>query len=99
MPTPENPIWVFNREGPNKFPGGVFSDKSLADEWIARNKLTGVLTAYPLNQGCLDWASANDCVGMKPETFARKAHDSAVIGSFSTASQTHFHYEDGVQVV
>jgi hypothetical protein len=98
MPTPNNPVWVFNGSSQRGFPGGVFSAKALADEWIARNKLTGVLTAYPLNEGCLDWALANDCVGMKPETFAGKANDPAVIGSFSTASQTHFHYEDGVQV-
>jgi hypothetical protein len=92
-------IWVFNGGGPKVgFPGGVFSEKNLADEWIARNRLTGVLTAYPLNNGCLDWAIANDVTNMKPEVLAAKRLDPRFVGSFSSASQEHFHYEDGVQV-
>jgi hypothetical protein len=97
--TPDKPVWVFSGSGKSsRFPGAVFSNKTLADEWIIRNRLTGVLTAYPLDQGCFDWALAHDATGMNPETLARKREDPEFIGSFSTAIQTHFHYEVGVQV-
>jgi hypothetical protein len=96
--TPKNPVWIFNGGSKLSFPGGAFCHKEIADDWIKRNKLSGVLTAYPLDEGCLEWAIANDCVGMKPSTFAKKKDDPAVIGSFSTASQAHYHYKNGTQV-
>lgn len=91
---PESHAWVFNGQG-GRFPGGIFTDRALAEDWIRLHRLTGVLTAYPLNEGCFDWASRNNCLNMKSETLARKQSDPLFIGSFSTASQEHFHYEDG----
>ncbi len=91
---PAHPVWVFNGAG-GRFPGGVFSSRDAAEAWIRANKLTGVLTAYPLDEGSLDWAIRHDLVNMKPEKLEAKRTDPAFIGSFSTASQEHFHYEDG----
>ena len=55
----EDHIWVFH--GANgRFASGVFTSRYTAEEWIASNKLTGVLTLYPLNQGVYQWAVAND---------------------------------------
>ena len=39
-----------------RFSGGVFSQKDIAEEWIAKHKLSGVLTEYPLDTGVYDWA-------------------------------------------
>jgi hypothetical protein len=81
-----------------RFPGGVFTSVALAEEWIRSNGLTGVLTEYPLDVGCFDWALANGWVGLSAEKLQRKAPDPSFIGSFSTASQEHFHYEGGCKV-
>jgi hypothetical protein len=46
-------VWVFN--GANStFSAGVFQSKSQADEWIAKHKVTGCLTQYPLGIGIYD---------------------------------------------
>lgn len=76
----------------------MFADKYLADEWILRNKLSGVLTAYPLNEGCFEWVAANNLTSLKPETLNKKRSDPDFIASFSTASQENYHCEGGVQV-
>ena len=55
---PEKHIWVFN-SGDRGFPGGLFSDRTQAEMWIAQYRLTGVLTAYPLDEGCYDFAVRN----------------------------------------
>jgi hypothetical protein len=92
---PTNHVWVFNGAGNGRFPGGVFTTLEKAERWIAENKLTGMLTAYPLDQGCLDWALSNDCTGLSEAKLLSKRKDPAFIGSFSCAAQEHFHYEGG----
>ena len=57
-------VWVFTgeRSKPSTnatFPGGVFSDLHLAEEWIAKHALSGVLTMYRLDVGAYDWALAS----------------------------------------
>lgn len=86
----ESVVWVFNG-GRNPFPSGVFTDKALAEDWIRKNKLTGTLTAYPLNQSVYDW------VIEKGYFTPTKDHQktSFFIGNFSSAYQDHDHYEDG----
>lgn len=85
-------VWVFN-SGWQGFPGGVFRDKNLAETWIAKHKLTGTLTRYPLDEGAYDWAIEQGLFRPKKE----KERTAEFIGKFSTASQDHFHYEDGVR--
>jgi hypothetical protein len=83
-------VWVFNGDK-HRFPSGVFTDQTLAEEWIKRNKLTGTLTAYPINQGVYDWA-------VESGFFTPKRDDqrtASFIGNFSSASQPHKHYENG----
>lgn len=83
-------VWVFVADG-GRFPGAVFDNRELADEWILRHRLTGVLTEYPLNIGAYDWAIERGFFLPKKEE-----HNTAeFIGRFSSASQEHFHYEDG----
>ena len=87
-------VWIFNGSG-GKFPGGVFSDFDLARKWIEKSSLTGVLTRYPVNEGCFDWALRLNLLNMKKETLEKKKDDPNFIGSFSTASQEHYHFEKG----
>lgn len=85
-------IWVFH--GMNgRFTSGVFTDIGLAEEWILKHALTGILTLYPINVGCYDWA-------IKKELFTptkEEHYTPAFIGKFSTASQVHIHFEDGIR--
>ena len=83
-------IWVFNGNNSN-FPSGVFSTKEIADAWIEKYQLSGVLTKYPVDEGVYDWAIAKG-------TFKIKRDDQTqpkFIQSFSSAYQEHYHYEDG----
>jgi hypothetical protein len=88
---PEKHVWVFNGDG-GHLPGGVFSSRARAEEWIGSRKLTGVLTAYPVDEGSFDWALRHDLVTGRARD---RGHDSAFVGSFSSASQDHAHYKDG----
>jgi len=84
-------VWIFNGQN-SRFPSGVFTSKELADIWIKKHRLTGVLTLYPLDQGTYDWA-------IEKELFTpKKEHEfsSAFIEKFSSASQEHHHYLDGL---
>ena len=62
---PERHIWIFT--GGGQFPGGVFSTIERAEAWIERNRRSGMLTAYPIDQGCFDWAVENNCTNLKSE--------------------------------
>ena len=50
---PERRVWIFNGVD-GQFPGGVFSSRERAEEWIRARCLSGTLTAYPLDEGCFD---------------------------------------------
>jgi hypothetical protein len=89
-------IWVFNG-AKSQFPGGIFEDLMEAENWIEKNKLTGMLTEYPINTGVFDWANENDLINMKAEKLVRKKNDPLFIGGFTTASMNHYHYENGVK--
>lgn len=83
-------IWVFNGVMA-RFPSGLFTSLEDAKTWIKHNKLTGVLTKYPVNTGVYDWAIK--------KSFFRPTEDkhssSSFIGSFTCAAMDHLHFEDG----
>ncbi|HEY6505812.1 MAG TPA: hypothetical protein VIZ28_17680 [Chitinophagaceae bacterium] len=83
-------IWIFTGSK-GKFPGGVFTDKQLAEDWIQKHRLEGVLTLYPINEGVYDWSIRSNY--FLPTKEKEKSPD--FIGSFSSASQEHYHYLDG----
>jgi hypothetical protein len=87
-------IFVFNNPNHSRFSGGVFSDKIIAEKWIKKNLLSGVLTIYPLNVGVYEWAIEKDFFFAKTEQ--QKSSD--FIGGFSSASQEHYHYENGESI-
>lgn len=88
---PEKHVWVFNGKG-GPCPGGVFTSRELAEEWIRARRLTGMLTAYPLDEGCFDWALRMELITGRARG---RGDDPAFVGSFSSAAQEHFHYEEG----
>lgn len=87
---PEKIIWVFNGVG-SKFPSAVFTEKEIAEQWIKINRLTGTLTAYPLDISIYDWAISNGYFTPKGD----QHRTPEFIGKFTSASQEHYHYEDG----
>lgn len=83
-------VYVFQSTGA-RFPGGVFSRLKKAEEWIQENKLSGLLTAYPLDAGAFEWATENSFFTPK-----REHHNTPeFIGGFTSASMEHYHYENG----
>lgn len=93
---PENCIWIFIGEG-GRFPGAAFNKLADAEAWVLSHKLTGMISAMPINQGLFDWALENDALNMKPETLNEKSRDPKFIGTCTTGSLEHYHYEDGLR--
>jgi hypothetical protein len=83
-------VWVFNGARSN-FPSAIFTTRELAEEWIARHRVTGTLTRYPLDQGVYEWAVEHGY--FKPKRLDQQTGE--FIGRFSAANQEHYHYEDG----
>ncbi|WP_189642153.1 DUF7710 domain-containing protein [Deinococcus piscis] len=82
-----NSVWVFHGQGA-RFASGVFTSKDLAEVWIRKHKLEGVLIEYPLDTGVYDWV-----VKRGSFTPAKEHHKSPeFIGRFTSASQQHEHY-------
>lgn len=83
-------VWIFCGDK-SQFPGGVFSSKELAEEWITNRRLSGVLTEYPVNTGVYDWALMNDF--FKPKRPDQSSPE--FIGGFTSSHQKHYHYVEG----
>ncbi len=83
-------VWVFNGSN-SKFPSGIFTEKEIAETWIKKYRLSGILTRYPLDEGVYDWAISNGSFSIK------KGEETTpeFIQKFSSASQEHYHYENG----
>lgn len=81
-------VWVFHADRAT-FACGVFHDRESAETWIARYRLSGVLTQYPVGQGIYDWAVENGYFGRE------KSATPGFVGSFTSHRQQHYHYESG----
>ena len=87
-----NYIWAFKGEM-GQFPSGLFYDFNKAENWIINEKLTGVLTKYPIDIPVYDWAIENKLFTPKKEEHKTPYF----IGKFSCASMEHEHYEKGLK--
>lgn len=85
-------VWVFCGDI-GRFPSAVFLSKDVAESWIRLHSLTGTLTAYPVDISVYDWAIANGFFTPKKDEHTR----ASFIQNFSSASQEHYHYEDGLR--
>jgi hypothetical protein len=93
MKLEDNTIWIFHGMG-GKFASGAFKDLTKAKAWINKHKLTGVLTAYPIDIGVFDWATEHDLFEIS------KQHEKSpeFIQKFTSASMDHHHFEDGKKI-
>ncbi len=83
-------VWIFS--GPKaQFPSGVFTGREAAERWIQQHRLSGTLTAYPVDVGACDWAVAGGLFAPKRDN----QRSPEFIQRFTSASQEHYHYEDG----
>ena len=85
-----NFTWIFQGNNTN-FPVAVFSSKAKATIWIDSNKVSGILTKYPVDISVYDWAIENKFFTTKTEfkqtpEFKQK---------FTTAHIEHYHFKDG----
>lgn len=83
-------VWIFCGDR-GDFPSGVFFNLNLAEEWIAKHRLTGVLTQYPGNTGIYDWMIKQG--HFQPNSAQRETP--RFIGRFSSAFLAHYHYLNG----
>jgi hypothetical protein len=81
-------VWIFTGSK-TQFPSGVFTERQIAERWIREHRLTGTLTAYPVDVGAYDWAVAAGHFSPKRED----QRSAEFIQRFSSASQEHYHYE------
>ena len=91
MATNQEQVWVFHGEDA-KLASAVFRSKAAAAEWIAEHRLSGLLTAYPLDVSVFDWAVADG--RFKPK---EGQHNPRFIQSFTSAYLEHAHFHDGVE--
>jgi hypothetical protein len=90
MTPPDEPgVWVFNGSG-GQFPSAAFTMVEKADEWIAKHKLSGVLTWYPLDVGVYEWVIEKGHWQPKKD----HQHTPEFIQKFSSG-YCHYHYENG----
>lgn len=88
----ESFAWVFCGDK-GRFPSGVFGSRADAEGWIARGRLTGTLTAYPIGFGVYDWAISNGFFVARRED----QKSPSFVQNFTCASLEHYHYEEGRQ--
>lgn len=86
----ESVVWIFSGEGA-RFASAVFLSQKLVENWIKKISLSGVLTAYPVNIDVYEWAVTKGFFTAKKD----EQNQAAFIQKFSSASQEHYHYEDG----
>jgi hypothetical protein len=83
-------VWVFQGAGATHA-AAVFKTKEGAIAWIEAKRLTGTLTAYPLDQSAYDWAVESGHFLPKND----EQRSARFIQRFSSAHQPHLHFEDG----
>jgi hypothetical protein len=59
----------------------------------SRRRLTGVLTTFPVDEGCYDWAMR---LRLVTDRAKERGGDATFVASFSSAVLEHFHYTDGI---
>lgn len=72
-------VWIFTAPKA-KFPSGAFTGREVAERWIHQHRLSGTLTAYPVDVGVYDWAVSGG-------HFAPKRDDQRSQSSFSASVQ------------
>jgi hypothetical protein len=89
----DNPnIWIFHGTGA-PFAAGVFVSRADGLAWIARHRLTGILTEYPVGDGCYDVAVRTGHFTPTQDHRGTPAH----VARFSPGWTGHVHVRDGAE--
>ncbi|NOK58481.1 MAG: hypothetical protein GFH27_549279n287 [Chloroflexi bacterium AL-W] len=95
-------IWVFTAPGNGTssyhLPSGAFTTSEQAEEWIHTYKLTGILIAYPINYGTLDWAIEHASNERERRMLEKRRLHPAFIASFASNMQEYHEYDRGRRV-
>jgi hypothetical protein len=82
-------VWIFTGDGA-AYPSAVFSDRESALGWTERSRVTGVLTEYPVGDGCYDLAVAEGRFRPSKPHHGTPRH----VSRFSPGGD-HIHIRDG----
>jgi len=83
-------VWIFHGDDA-RFAAAVFAAKDEALAWAERHRVTGVLTLYPVGDGCYD-------IAVKEKRFhPSKPHHGSPrhVAQFSPGWTEHIHLDDG----
>ena len=87
----EQTVWIFHGEGA-RHAAGVFRSEADALDWVARHSVSGIVTEYPVGDGCYDVAvRQGSFVPSKPH-HGEPAH----VAAFSPGWTRHVHIVEGV---
>ncbi|BFU44186.1 hypothetical protein [Krasilnikovia sp. MM14-A1004] len=85
-------VWIFHGESA-RFASGVFASREHGLAWVVQHRLTGILSEYPLGEGCYDWAVKRRQFRPSKEHHGTPMH----VAGFSPSLQ-HVHIIDGSTV-
>lgn len=84
--------WVFHGDT-SRFANAVFAKRQDAESWIAKHRLSGLLTEYPINHGMFDIAASLNLI---PKNIAAAASPQYI--QQYVLGISHGHYENGLPV-
>lgn len=85
-------VWIFHGEHAS-LASAVFANRASAESWISENKFSGMLTVYPIDTPVYDWAIEKEFFQPNPDN----PKTGEFIQNFTSASQEHFHFKNGVR--
>jgi hypothetical protein len=88
--SPPPSVWIFHGAGA-AFASGVFANRDDGMAWIARHRLTGILTEYPVGDGCYDLAVRAGQFNPSKPHHGTPQH----VAGFSPNRTEHIHVRDG----
>ena len=83
-------VWIFHGEGA-AFASGVFTSKEDGLRWAAHHGVSGLLTAYPVGDGCYDIAVRDGHFRPSKPHHGRPSH----VAGFSPGWTPHVHIHEG----
>jgi hypothetical protein len=89
--TTEQTVWIFHGDSA-RFASAVFTTEADALSWAERHRVSGIVTEYPVGDGCYDIA-----VRIGAFTPSKPHHGSpAHVAAFSPGWARHVHLADGL---
>jgi hypothetical protein len=85
-------VWIFHGEHA-RFASGVFTTRSNALAWAAKHAVSGLLTQYPVGDGCYDIATELGKFTASKPHHGKPEH----VAGFSPGWTQHLHIIDGME--